>query len=128
MKTISTCYNKNVLFNNTRYHLTRQLLHTSSNKKGITRGINQHSKDEFFPSKPHMIINSYKQKHTHYLLALNSPRKKYKAHLIERTIKETGLWWRKYVSHKKCNGISGCSTSLPRHYEVTKPLVILAKN
>ena len=34
----------------------------------------------------------------------------------------------KLYSHPKCNGTSGCSTSLPRHQEVTKPLVILEKN
>ena len=34
----------------------------------------------------------------------------------------------KLYSHPKCNGTSGCTTSLPGHKEVTKPLAILEKN
>ena len=48
VETIYTCYNKNTLLNITRFLLTKQLLHTSSNKKGITRENNQHFKSGFF--------------------------------------------------------------------------------
>ena len=54
VETSYTCYNKNALANITRYHLGKQLLHTSSGNKSITRENNPDFKDGFFLEATHI--------------------------------------------------------------------------